>query len=89
MNSLDGLIRKYERMPQIYPLFLFVVMMFIAYVMRLEAFFVVMMMVTALQFVYFCFNASYKYAKKMEKEEEPDDDPTGNTNIRKKLYDYM
>lgn len=32
---------------------------------------------------------SYKHSKRMEKIEEPEDDPNGNSNIIKKFYKYM
>lgn len=80
---------KWERIPQIYPLFVVVVITFIAYILNLDTFFIIMLIVTALQFMYFCFNASYKWAKKNEKTEEPENDPSGNSNISKKFIDHM
>lgn len=86
---MDQFMMKWEKIPQIYPLFVFTVITFIAYILSLDAFFVIMLIVTALQFMFFCFMASHNWAKRNEEVEETDDDPSGNSNISKKFFDHM
>lgn len=86
---MDQLIIKWEKIPQIYPLFLLIIATVIVYFVSTNYFFVVMLILTVLQFFYFCWQYSYRYAKKMEKLEEPDGDVAGNTNITKKFIDHM
>lgn len=77
------------RMHGIYPLYVLTVLLFIAYIYESEGL-PILFMAAGSQFLYMLFQGAIKHSRKLEAEGiEPEDDPTGNTNVKRKFYDTM
>lgn len=74
----------FDKINHVYLLFALIIITLLSVILKWEAT-VLLAMITFLHGSYVVVVKSYEKGRKIE----PEDDPTGNTNIRKKLYDYM